>query len=136
MIPAMAGNDTVTHEANTGAAILLALYAISIVLLMSLNLNLSNDVLEKGHDFEGTLIKFATIGQLIFGAFVAMVVLFYFSGLPNPDEIALVVSLLVAFVVSAEILSIISWLIAGLRLGMLKEGFRFSRLPGQTESTN
>ncbi|TFG31558.1 hypothetical protein EU527_12130 [Candidatus Thorarchaeota archaeon] len=134
MIPVIAGNVTVTHEANTGAAILLALYAMSMILLISLNLNLSNDVLEKGHDFEGTLIKISTIGQLLFGAFMALVVLFYFSGLPTPDEIALVISLLVSFIVGSEILFIISWSIAGYRLDMLKKGFRFSRIPRSAES--
>ena len=136
MIPVIAGNFTVTHEANTGAALLLALYSISLVLLIGLNMNLANDVIEKGHDFEGTFIKIAAIGQLIFGAFVALVVLFYFSGLPNPDEIALVVSLLAAFVVSSEVLSIASWFMAGWRLGMLKEGFKFSSISSMSESAN
>lgn len=136
MIPAIAGNFTVTHEANTGAALLLALYSISLVLLIGLNMNLANDVIEKGHDFEGTFIKIASIGQLIFGAIVALVVLFYFSGLPNPDEIALVVSLLAAFVISSEILSIAGWFMAGWRLGMLKEGFRFSGVSSMNEAAN
>ncbi len=128
MIPVIAGNFTVTHEANTGAALLLALYSISLVLLLSLNLNLANDVAAKGHDFEGTFIKVVALGQVIFGAVVALIVLYFFSGLPNPDEIAFVVSFLVAFVVSSEILSVASWFLAGWRLGMLRQGFRFSRI--------
>lgn len=136
MVPIIAGNATITHEANTGAALLLGLYAISLVLLLNLNLNLANDVLNKNYDFEGTLIKFSTIGQLIFGAFIAIIVLFYFSGLPEPSEIAFVLSLLVSFVVGSEILSILSWFIAGFRLGMLKQGFRFSRISKVIEATN
>ncbi|TFG34295.1 hypothetical protein EU527_04085 [Candidatus Thorarchaeota archaeon] len=135
MIPIVAGNNTIVHEANTGAAILLALYSISMVLLIGLNLNLSNDVIEEGHEFEGTLIKLSTLGQLIFGAVIAIIVLFYFSGLPSPDEIALVISLLVSFIVGSEILSIINWSFAGFRLGMMKKGFKFSRIPKSSESS-
>ncbi|MCK5264050.1 MAG: hypothetical protein KAR03_00450, partial [Candidatus Thorarchaeota archaeon] len=57
MIPVIAGNDTVTHVANTGAALLIALYAISSFLILQLNLSLANDVEEKGHELEGNLIK-------------------------------------------------------------------------------
>ncbi|MBN2228478.1 MAG: hypothetical protein JW779_02720 [Candidatus Thorarchaeota archaeon] len=128
MIPAIAGNFTVTHEANTGAALLLALYAMSLVMVVSLNLKLANDVEEQGHDFESTLMKVASIGQIIFSAAVLLIVLVYFSGLPTPEEIAFVISMLVVFVASSEVLSIIGWLIAGIRLGLLKEGFRFTRL--------
>jgi hypothetical protein len=128
MIPVIAGNVTVTHEANTGAALLLALYAISVMLIMSLNLSLGNDVEDAGHSFEGTFIKVATIAQVIFAALVAMMVLVYFSGLPTPADIALVIAVLVSFVVGTEILSIIGWLIAGYRLGLLKQGFRFQRI--------
>jgi hypothetical protein len=128
MIPMIAANVTVTHSANTGAALMLALYSISVILIMSLNLNLAGDVEEKGHAFEGMLIKVSTIAQVIVAAFVAMMVLVYFSGLPTPGEIALVISAFVTFVVGTEILSIINWLVAGARLGLLREGFRFRRL--------
>ena len=127
MIPVIAGNNTVTHEANTGAAILIALYAISMFLIMSLNLNLSSDVTKQGHDFEGNLIKFSTIGQLIMGAIMIVFVLIFFSGLPSTNEIALVVSVMVIFIVGSELLSMIGWFIAGVRLGLLKEGFRIQR---------
>jgi hypothetical protein len=128
MIPVIAGNVTVTHEANTGAALMLALYAISVVLIMSLNLNLGNDVEDAGHPFEGTFIKIATMTQVVFAAIVAMMVLVFFSGLPSPADIAFVISVLVIFVVGTEILSILGWLIAGYRLGLLKQGFRFQRI--------
>jgi hypothetical protein len=128
MIPVIAGNVTVTHSANTGAALMLALYSISVILIMSLNLSLANDVESTGHDFEGTLIKVSTISQVLVAAAVAIMVLVYFSGLPTPVDIALVISVFVTFVVSTEILSIIGWFVAGIRLGLLKEGFRYRRL--------
>ena len=127
MIPIIAGNNTVPHEASTGAAILIALYAISMFLIMSLNMNLSNDVTDQGHEFEGNLIKFSTIGQLIMGVIMIVFVLIYFSGLPSSEEIALVVSVMVIFIVGSELLSMVGWLSAGIRLGLLKEGFRIQR---------
>jgi hypothetical protein len=129
MIPLIAANVTVTHTANTGAALLLALYSISVILIMSLNLNLAGDVEETGHVFEGKLIQVATIAQVIVAAGVAIMALFYFSEIPVlPEQIAIVISTFVTFVVGTEILSIISWLVAGVRLGLLREGFRFRRL--------
>ncbi|MHA1290887.1 MAG: hypothetical protein ACTSPB_26170, partial [Candidatus Thorarchaeota archaeon] len=127
IIPVIAGNDTVPHEASTGAAILIALYAISMFLIMGLNFGLANDVTNKGHDFEGNLIKFSTIGQLIMGVIMFMLVLIFFSGLPTSVEIAFVISFMVIFLVGSELLSILSWLIAGARLGLLKEGFKIQR---------
>jgi hypothetical protein len=127
MIPVIAGNVTVTHEANTGAALMLALYSVSVMLIMSLNIHLANDVIERGHSFEGTFIKVATMAQVILAAVVSILVLLYFSGHPTPADIALVISVFVVFVVGTEILSIIGWLIAGIRLGLLREGFRFQK---------
>ncbi|PNX52506.1 MAG: hypothetical protein BV458_09215 [Thermoplasmata archaeon M9B2D] len=128
LIPMIAGNVTVTHEANTGAALMLALYSISVVLVMTLNLSLANDVEDSGHAFEGTFIKISSIIQVLFAAGVAVMVLIYFSQLPSADDIALVISVFVTFVVGAEILSVIGWLLAGIRLGLLKQGFRFQRI--------
>ena len=128
VIPIIAGNFTVTHEANTGAAILIALYVISMFLILSLNLNLANDVLETNHDFEGNLIKYSAIGQLVMGIIMLILTLTLFSAIPNSTEIALVISVMVIFVVGSELLSILSWLIAGARLGLLKQGFRIQRL--------
>lgn len=128
MIPAIAGNESVAHEANTGAALLLALYSISLVLVMSLNINLANDVEDQGHGFEGSLIKVSTVAGLIAAAVVVILVLVVFAGMPSPTEIATMISIMVTFVVASEVLSIIGWFIAGVRLGMLKEGFSFSRI--------
>jgi hypothetical protein len=127
MIPIIAGNTTVPHEASTGAAILIGLYAISMFLVLSLNLKLSNDVIEQGHDLEGNLIKFSSVGQVIMGVIMFMLVLIFFSGLPSSTEIAFVISFMVIFLVGSELLSIVSWFIAGVRLGLLKEGFRIQR---------
>jgi hypothetical protein len=127
MIPVIAGNITVPHEASTGAALLIGLYAISMFLILSLNLNLASDVTEQGHELEGNLIKFSSIGQLIMGVIMFLLVLIFFSGLPTSVEIAFVISFMVIFLVGSEILSIVSWLIAGARLGLLKEGFRLQR---------
>ncbi|MHA1613375.1 MAG: hypothetical protein ACTSYJ_00855 [Candidatus Thorarchaeota archaeon] len=127
MIPVIAGNDTVTHEANTGAALLIGLYAISSFLLLGLNLNLATDVEEKGHELEGNLIKFSAIGQLAMSVIMIIIVLIFFAGMPTITEIAFVISIMVTFVVGSEILSIVSWFIAGVRLGLLKEGFNLQR---------
>jgi len=128
LIPVIAGNQSVSHEANTGAALLLTLYSISVILVMSLNINLANDVQEKGHSFEGLLIKVGTIAGLVAATVVIVLVLIVFGGIPSPEQIASMVSIMVTFVVSSEILSMIGWLLAGIRLGMLREGFKFSKL--------
>ncbi len=120
MIPLIAGNDSVSHEANTGAALFLALYSISVLLIMKLNLNLANDVEDQGHGFEGSLIKVSTISGLLAAAAVVVLVLIVFAGIPTPSLIAIAVSVMVTFVVGTEILSMIGWLIAGVRLGMMK----------------
>ncbi|MFW9794979.1 MAG: hypothetical protein ACFFEE_11780, partial [Candidatus Thorarchaeota archaeon] len=128
MVPIIAGNFTVTHEANTGAALLLALYSISVILILSLNLNLANDVEETGHGFEGSFIKVATMTGLVAASAVVLLALFYFAGMPTPSEIAFIISIMVTFVVSVEILSIIGWMIAGVRLGLLRQGYRLTKL--------
>ena len=128
MIPAIAGNVSVSHEANTGAALLLALYAISLMLVMSMNMNLANDVEEKGRRFEGTFIKVGTFAGLAAAVVVVILIFVVFAGAPSPDQIAQMVSIMVIFVVSTETISIIGWLVAGIRLGMLKQGFKLSRL--------
>ncbi|MHA2159242.1 MAG: hypothetical protein ACXABE_10125 [Candidatus Thorarchaeota archaeon] len=120
IVPIIAGNQSIGHEANTGAALLLALYSISVVLVLSLNLNLANDVEDEGHRFEGNLIKVSTIAGLLAAGAVIVLALVLFAGLPTPGQIAFIVSIMVTFVVSTEVLSIIGWFVAGLRLGMLK----------------
>ena len=120
LVPVIAGNDTVPHEASTGAALLLALYSVSVVLIMSLNMNLANDVEDQGHGFEGSLIKVSTIAGLLAAAGVIILVLAVFAGMPTASEIAFMISIMVIFVVGNETLSIIGWLVAGVRLGMMK----------------
>ncbi|MFX1579151.1 MAG: hypothetical protein ACFFBJ_05850 [Promethearchaeota archaeon] len=129
MIPVIAGNQSIAHQANTGAALLLALYSISVVLVMSLNISLANDVEEQGHGFEGTLIKVSTISALIAAAVVIVLVLIAFApAQTSPTQIATMISIMVTFVVGSETLSILGWLLAGIRLGMLKEGFSLQRV--------
>ncbi|MFX1606821.1 MAG: hypothetical protein ACFFDD_13085 [Promethearchaeota archaeon] len=128
MIPAIAGNQSVTHEANTGAALLLALYSISVILILALNLNLANDVEDKGRGFESSLIKVSTMAGLAAAVAVLIMILIVFAGMPTPEQIALMVSIMVTFVVSTEILSSVGWLIAGIRLGMLRVSFSFQKL--------
>jgi len=120
IVPIIAGNQTIGHEANTGAALLLALYSISVVLVLSLNLNLANDVEDEGHGFEGNLIKVSTMAGLVAAGAVIVLALVFFAGIPTPGQIAFIISIMVTFVVSTEILSMIGWSVAGLRLGMLK----------------
>ena len=129
LIPVIAGNESVAHEANTGAALLLALYSISVMLILSMNMNLANDVQDKGHGFEGTFIKVATMAGLLVAATVMILVLIVFAApVIAPTQIALMISIMVTFVVGSEILSIMCWLLAGIRLGMLREGFKFTKL--------
>lgn len=120
IVPIIAGNQSIGHEANTGAALLLALYSISVVLVLSLNLNLANDVEDEGHGFEGNLIKVSTMAGLVAAGAVIVLALVFFAGIPTPGQIAFIISIMVTFVVSTEILSMIGWSVAGLRLGMLK----------------
>ncbi len=127
MVPVIAGNFSVSHEANTGAALLLALYSISVVLVLSLNMSLANDVEDTGHIFEGSLIKVSTLAGLVAAGVVVVLVLIFFAGMPSPSDIALIISVMVTFVVSTEVLSIVGWSVAGIRLGMLKQGFRLSK---------
>ncbi|MFW9891744.1 MAG: hypothetical protein ACFFFO_06060 [Candidatus Thorarchaeota archaeon] len=127
MVPVIAGNESVGHEANTGAALLLALYSISVVLVLSLNLSLANDVEDTGHGFEGALIKVSTMVALVIAAIVVILVLVVFAGMPSASQIAMTISLMVTFVVGTEILSIIGWAIAGIRLGMLRQGFSLTK---------
>ncbi len=129
MIPLIAGSDTVTHQANIGAAVLLALYTISFILVLSFNLNLAGDLEEAGHDFEGSFIRMTTIAGMIVGTLVMFVVLGTFAQFTTlPTDIATVITLLVTFVVGLEILLDIGWLFAAFRLGVFKQGFKFLKM--------
>lgn len=124
-IPMSALAVGVVHMANTAAAMMWAFYAITFMLVLSLVLSLAREVEEKGHEMEGQLMRVIAIVGVLLGAITAVVVLGVFSVFPSIFEIATVLTLLVALVVSLEILFTISWFIAGVRLGMLKDGFKF-----------
>ncbi len=128
MIPMIAFNEGITHVASTAAAVLLALYAISFVLVLSLNLNLASEVENEGRAFEGQFIRVSSVMGLALGVVIGLLVIATFSGFPSPLEISVMIRLLVTLVVGLEILCIISWLLAGVRLGMLREGFSFTRV--------
>ena len=127
MIPMIAFNVDINHVTSTAAAVLLALYAISFVLVLTLNLKLSSEVENQGHGFEGQFIRVTSMIGLGLGAIVSLIVIGTFAGFPSPLEVAFIIRLLVTLVVGLEILCIISWLVAGARLGMLREGFSFTR---------
>jgi hypothetical protein len=117
---------TVTHKALTAASIMLALYTISFVLVLSLNLKLAGEVEDTGNPYEGMLIRVSSIVGIAFGTIVALIVMGSFSQIDlDPAVAAVVITLLVALVVGLEILGLISWLITGVRLGMLRSGWRY-----------
>ncbi|MDF1539602.1 MAG: hypothetical protein P1Q69_11945 [Candidatus Thorarchaeota archaeon] len=119
----------VAHQALTAAAILLALYAISFVTLLSLNLGLAGHVEDAGHAFEGMFIRMTAIVGMILGGMIALIVFGTFSSFETTAlEMAGVITLLVVLIVGLEILLSIGWLLAGVRLGMLKAGFKFTRV--------
>jgi len=115
----------VVHMANTAAAMMWAYYAITFMLVLSLVLSLAREVENAGHEMEGHLMRTIALMGVLLGAVTAIIVLGVFSVFPNIFEIATVLALLVVLVVGLEILFTISWFIAGFRLGMLKDGFRY-----------
>jgi hypothetical protein len=131
MIPIIAFNESITHVTSTAAAVLLALYAVSFVLVLSLNMDLAAEVEDRGHAFEGQFIRTSSVMRLLLGVGVGIIVLGTFSAFPSALEIAFVIRILVTLVVGLEILCIISWLVAGVRLGMMSEGFKFTRVEHQ-----
>ncbi|MBD3160372.1 MAG: hypothetical protein GF309_16450 [Candidatus Lokiarchaeota archaeon] len=123
LLPIIAANFDVYHMALTATAIMLFLYALSFAVVLSLNMNLANDVEELGYEMEGTFIKVATIVGLAFGAVLAAAGMWVFSGFPSNIIVGQVMTLLVTLIVGLELLCVVSWLIAGIRLGMLTSGF-------------
>ena len=115
----------VTHMAFTAAAMLWAFYAVTFTFVLSLILSLAKEVEKAGHAMEGRLMMVTAIIGLLLGVVIAIAVLGVFSLFPGITDIANVLTVLVALAVSLEILFIISWVISGIRLGMLKDGFRF-----------
>ncbi len=125
-VPLIAGSDVVSHQANIAAAVLIALYTISFVLVLSINLNLAGDVEDQGYAFEGTFIRMTTIVGMISGMIVVFVVLTTFAAVgTTPTDIARVITLLVVFVVGLEIICDIGWFLASVRLGIFRQGFKF-----------
>ncbi len=119
----------ISHEALTAAAILLALYAISFVLMLSLNLGLAGFVEDSGHAFEGMFIRMSAIAGMVLGGIIALIVFGTFSSFQTTAlEMAGVITLMVVLIAGLEILLSIGWLMAGVRLGMVKAGFRFTRV--------
>ena len=106
----------VTHQALTAAAIMFALYAISFILVLSVNLNLAAEVEDTGNPIEGMLIRLTSIVGIGMGALIGIVVLGTFSGFPTPLEVGSTITLLVFLIGSLEILALIGWVSAGLRL--------------------
>jgi membrane protein YdbS with pleckstrin-like domain len=95
------------------------------VFVLSLVLSLAKEVEKSGHEMEGQLLRIIAIVSVLLGAITAIVVLGVFSIFPSIFEIASVLTMLVVLVVSLEILLAATWFIAGVRLGMLKSGFKF-----------
>ncbi len=119
---------SITHKALTAASIMLALYAVSFVLVLSINMNLAHDVENTGNPYEGMLVRMSSIVGVILGAIIATIVMIVFSGFPSPTDIGMMLMLLVTLIVSLEILNFISWAIIGVRLGMLRSGWSFKRV--------
>ncbi|MFW9919898.1 MAG: hypothetical protein ACFFED_09880 [Candidatus Thorarchaeota archaeon] len=118
----------VAHQALTAAAIMLALYMISFVLVLSLNLTLAGEVEDTGNPLEGMLLRMTAMFSLVFGAIIAIVVLGTFSSTSvTALETAAVITWLVILISGLEVLLTLGWIIAGVRLGMFKAGFKFRR---------
>ncbi|MFW9907792.1 MAG: hypothetical protein ACFFEF_04395 [Candidatus Thorarchaeota archaeon] len=118
----------VAHQALTAASIMLALYAISFVLVLSLNLGLAGEVEDTGNPLEGMILRMTAIVGIAFGALIAAYVLFIFSAFPTALEMSLVITFVVILVSGLEIMLPVGWLISGFRLGMFKSGFSFTRV--------
>ncbi|TFF91381.1 hypothetical protein EU545_04295 [Candidatus Thorarchaeota archaeon] len=121
----IAGNQDVTHQALTAAAITFALYAISFVLVLSLNLNLGSRILAEGHELEGNFVRVSAAVGLILGGGVALVSFIVFSGFPPATLVANVITVLITLIVGLEICLELAWLSAGVRLGLLTGGFKY-----------
>ncbi len=127
MINIISGSVGAVHKALTAAALTFALYTISYVNVLTLNLSLGKELVKQGHLFEGNFIRIGVAMGIAIGAAVAVVALSTLSGFPDATMIANVVTLMMMLIVSIEIISIISWLSAGIRLGLIRGGFKFVR---------
>ncbi len=127
MVVMLGGAKDITHMALTAAALIFMLYTISFVLVLSLNLGLGSRILAQGHELEGNLIRVSAAVGLVVGALVAIYTFAVFSGFPSPIDVARVITLVITLIVSLEILSLITWLSAGIRLGLLRGGFKYAK---------
>ncbi len=128
LIPMIAGAfKGVSHQALTAASIMLALYAISFVLILSINLSLAGEVEDHGHSLDGMFLRMTAVASLVLGAVIALIVLGTFTSFPTALQMASVITYLVILITGLEILLAIGWVISGIRLGMFKSGFRFTR---------
>ncbi len=118
----------VAHQALTAASIMLALYAISFILLLSINLSLAGQVEDHGHSLDGMFLRMTAIASLVLGAVIALIVLGTFTSFPTALQMAAVITYLVILITGLEVLLTIGWVIAGIRLGMFKSGFKFTRV--------
>ena len=97
--------------------------------MLSLNLGLAGHVEDAEYAFEGMFIRMTAIAGIVIGGIVALIVFGTFSSFETTAlEMAGVITLLVVLIVSLEILLSIGWILAGVRLGMLKAGFKFTRV--------
>jgi hypothetical protein len=120
----ISGNLDVIHQALTTAALSFGLYAISIALVLSLNLNLGSDILQAGYQLEGQFVRVAAAVGLVAGLLVAMFSFAVFSGSPSAADISVAITLLVMLMVSIETTCIITWVSAGVRLKLIMQGYK------------
>ncbi len=129
IIPAIAAAfKGVTHQALTAAAIMLALYIITFVLVLSLNLNLAGEIEDAGHTLTGTFLRITVIVSLILGVAISIFVMGSFTSTATTAlQMASAITGLVILITGLEILMTIGWVIAGVRLGFFTSGFRFTK---------
>jgi len=120
----ISGNQSVTHQALTTAALSFGLYAVSFVLVLSLNLNLGSDILKAGYQLEGQFVRVAAAVGLVAGMLVAIFSFGVFSRFPSATDISIAITLLVMLIVSIEATCIITWASAGFRLKLITQGYR------------
>jgi hypothetical protein len=64
---------------------------------------------------------------LVVGGIIAALVLGTFAGIPSALQVSVVITLLVVLISGLELLLFIGWLSSGVRLGMLRKGYKFTR---------
>jgi hypothetical protein len=120
----ISGNPGVTHQALTTVALIFGLYTVSFVLVVTLNLNLGNEIMKAGYEIEGQFVRIAAAVGLAVGIVVAIFLFSVFSRFPSASEISVGITSLVMLIVSIEITSVITWVSAGIRLKMITQGLK------------